>query len=34
MVVNQYAGFGKKRPVADKNYLIDAIENILANEPV
>lgn len=31
---NQYAGFGKKRLAASKRYLIDALDNILANEPV
>ncbi len=31
---NQYAGYGKKRPVADKHYLVEAIESVLAGEPV
>lgn len=31
---NQYAGYGKKRPVANRHYLVEAIENILATEAV
>ena len=31
---NQYAGFGKKRPAPDKHYLVDALEDVLANLPV
>ena len=31
---NQYAGYGKKRPAPDKQYLIEALSDILANKPV
>ena len=31
---NQYAGYGKKRPVATEHYLVDAMEDVLDNKPV
>ena len=31
---NQYVDYGKKRPAPDKHYLVEALSDVLANQPV